>query len=316
MEIEQKYRIIWKNEYSDNNDEILTHKKRYLFLLKMVLASVNKKDYKNYDDPRELSEYIDFAKNTYMQDFVYDKCFLNPDFQFTKEDKKLIANQFSKNSHRPRQKLLSFTLLLYSIFFIAFVFAITTHLSNHTTISFLLFCISIACLISAITLNLYCKGIIKWTWLVYLIDMPTSIFLKNLEKEMDLIKNSSKSTTSSMQKTENDSSLQNNETYKKVSLLFPKLKESILFLIENDYMYYNGSFLKRNPDTFPEYCINLLAHEESITESNFRRIHVYFKKLFNYDDINKISIPEKTNRTTWYDILSLLQNYLSSKHYS
>ena len=63
----------------------------------MILASVNKKDYKHYDNPRELSEYIDFAKNTYMQDFVYDKCFLNPDFQFTKEDKKLIANQFSQS---------------------------------------------------------------------------------------------------------------------------------------------------------------------------------------------------------------------------
>lgn len=316
MDIAQKYRIIWKNEYSDDNDDILTHKKRYLFLLKMVLASVNIKDYKLYDTPRKIPEYIEFAKNTYMQDFVYDRCFLNPDFQFAKEDKKIIAAQFLENSHRPKQKLFSLALSLFSIFFIALVFGITTYLYKYTKMYPFLFCLSIACLISTIILTLYCKGIIKWTWLIYLIDMPSNIFLENLEKEMNIIKNSSKSATSSMHKTENDSSFQNNETYKKVSLLFPKLKESILFLIDNDFLYYDGTFLKRNPDTFPEYCINMLAHEDSITESNFRRIHIYFKKLFNYADINKISIPEKRNRTTWYDILSLLQNYLSSKHYS
>ena len=215
MDIAQKYRIIWKNEYSDDNDEILTHKKRYLFLLKLVLASVNKKDYKGYDTPREISEYIEFAKNTYMQDFVYDRCFLNPDFQFTKEDKKIIAGQFLENSHRPKQKLFSLALSLFSIFSIALVFGITTYLYNYTKIYPFLFCTSIACLISAIILTLYCKGIIKWTWLIYLIDMPTNTFLENLETEMNIIKNSSRSTTSSIHKTENDSSFQNNETYKK-----------------------------------------------------------------------------------------------------
>ena len=314
MDIAQKYRIIWKNEYSDDNDDILTHKKRYLFLLKMVLSSVNKKDYEYYDDPREIPEYIEFAKNTYMQDFDYDRCFLNLDFQFTKEYKKLIANQFLENSHRPKQKLRSFTLILSSISFVALVFGITIHLNQQTTISFFLFCISIACLISAITLKLYCKGIIKWTWLVYLIDMPVTTFLENLEEEMNIVENSSKSTTTSIRKTENDSLLQKNKTYKTISEILPKLKESILFLINNDFLYYDGSFLRRNPDTFPEYCINLFAHEESITGTNFKRIHKYFKELFNYPDINKISVPGTSSRTTWYAILPLLQNNLSSKH--
>lgn len=80
-------------------------------------------------------------------------------------------------------------------------------------------------------------------------------------------------------------------------------------LSSKGFWIYDGKFIQRNEDTFPEYCLNLLAHEESLLKVSFRVAHPYFKKLFNYTDINEISVPNKFSRSAWLEILKLITNF-------
>ena len=154
--------------------------------------------------------------------------------------------------------------------------------------------------------------------------MKPSVFLENLDIEMNEIEEIQKScktlelndSVSAGTKSDTDStypslqglndsistgtkSLSDNETYQKLCRLSPNMEIIFDELINKDFLFYDGSFIKINKTMFPEYCIRVLAHEESITKLTFRMIHPYFKKLFDYEDINKISLPEKINQEAW-----------------
>lgn len=107
--------------------------------------------------------------------------------------------------------------------------------------------------------------------------------------------------------TEND--ILNNESFKTFCNLSPVFYKIWECLSSKGFWIYDGKFIQRNEDTFPEYCLNLLAHEESLLKVSFRVAHSYFKKLFNYTDINEISVPDKFSRPAWLEILKLITNF-------
>lgn len=108
--------------------------------------------------------------------------------------------------------------------------------------------------------------------------------------------------------TEND--ILNNENFKTFCNLCPVFYKIWECLSSKGFWIYDGKFIQRNEDTFPEYCISLLAHEESLLNVSFKVAHPYFKKLFNYTDINDISVPNKYSRSAWLEILKLITNFL------
>ncbi len=110
--------------------------------------------------------------------------------------------------------------------------------------------------------------------------------------------------------TEND--ISNNEDFKTFCNLSPGFYKIWECLSSKGFWIYDGKFIQRNEDTFPEYCLNLLAHEESLLNVSFKVAHPYFKKLFNYTDINDISVPNKYNRSAWLEILKLITNFLEN----
>lgn len=107
--------------------------------------------------------------------------------------------------------------------------------------------------------------------------------------------------------TEND--ILNNESFKTFCNLSPVFYKIWECLSSKGFWIYDGKFIQRNEDTFPEYCLNLLAHEESLLKVSFRIAHPYLKKLFNYTDINEISVPNKFSRSAWLEILKLITNF-------
>lgn len=110
-----------------------------------------------------------------------------------------------------------------------------------------------------------------------------------------------------------DENLSENDIFKNITFntfcnISPNFYKIWECLSSKGYLFYDGEFIQRNKETFPEYCINLLAHEGSLLKVSFRVAHSYFKKLFNYKDINKISVPDKFSRPAWLDILNLISN--------
>lgn len=334
--MEEKYTILWKEEYKNETDELLKHKRRYLFLLELFLACVKKKNFVDFDKRREVTEYIEFAKNDFFLDF--DKKFLEAGFNNKSgKYKKELAKTYFKKVHVPK---CNFSIWATILACISPLFII---------LDFFYFCVKkdlllvplsagIAFFLAAVVFKLYSLGKFNFNRFIYTMIMKPSVFLKNLDIEMKEIEEIQKScntlelndSVSAGTKSDTDStypslqglndsistgtkSLSDNETYQKLCRLSPDMEIIFDELINKDFLFYDGSFIEINKTMFPEYCIRVLAHEESITKLTFRMIHPYFKKLFDYENINKISLPEKINQEAWnLTIFPLLNKLINS----
>ncbi len=188
MEITQKHRIIWKNEFEKNDKT--THLRRYLFLLELFKLSVKQKDYINYDNDRDVSEYFDFARNDIFTTINYDTSFLFEEKRNKNYEKQLIIN-YLNNIHHPKKALANKIWILGLLVIIAFFYGCLHFLPFK---NILIKSSSFYSLISAGTLfvmyivfKLYLKRRLSFPYLTKELFMRPNAFIENLEYEKQII---------------------------------------------------------------------------------------------------------------------------------
>lgn len=188
MEINEKYRINWKNGF-EHNDKT-THVKRYLFLLELAMFTIKQKDYGLYHKYRDFQEYINFTNNENFLAEDYDKTFLQTKTYDKKRKIKLIRD-YRKNIEPPVRKLTNWIWFLKFFGVLAILYGILFFIPLNNVVihdtSFYSFLFGIVCLGYIIIFTLYLKGKLNSIFLIKLLFMPTSVFIENLEYEKNCI---------------------------------------------------------------------------------------------------------------------------------
>lgn len=237
MEINEKHRIIWKNEFEKNDKN--THLKRYLFLLDLFKSTVKQKDYLYYDTYRDISEYFDFSKNYIFQSVDYDNSFILSDKEDKQHEEELLRN-YRKNIHHPKKNLsngiwilgfLSILTLLYGgLYFL--------HLKNDfiKTSSFCSLFAAPTFFTFYILFKLYIRGNSNLYHLTKEYFIRRQAIIENLEYEKRVIENI----------IENYSELYQFEGFKSFCSHIPETKAYFEVLIDNDYIEVKNDKIKYN----------------------------------------------------------------------
>lgn len=184
MEINEKYRINWKNGF-EHNDKT-THVKRYLFLLELAMFTIKQKDYGFYHRYRDFQEYINFTNNENFLSKDYDKTFLQTKTYDKKRKIKLIRD-FKKNIEPPIKKIANWILYLKFFGVLAILYGILFFIPLNNVVihdtSFYSFLFGIVCFGYIMIFTLYLKDKLNSIFLIKLLFMPTSAFIENLEYE-------------------------------------------------------------------------------------------------------------------------------------
>ncbi len=296
MEIEQKHRIIWKNEFAKKDK--IAHINRYLFLLELFKISVKKNNYISYDKYRDVSEYFDFSKNDIFSTTNYDRSFLFGQKYDTKHERELIRS-YRKNIHHPKKDLenvirfMIFFAILYFIFGLLFFFLFVFLLDNELlkTISFYLLFISGALFGIFIILKLYQKEILPPYYLTKKIFMIPDTFIENLEYEKRTIETI----------LENYSELTQLESFNKFCSHLPETRIYFEVLIDNDYIEIKDKKIKYNSPCTQKVFAEILKDPVFIFSNNLSLIPSdVFKDLFG-KTLNQMEQREQdTSKTDKY----------------
>lgn len=272
MEIEQKYRIIWKNEFEKNDKT--THLNRYLFLLELFNISVKQKDYINYDKYRDVSEYFDFSKKKFFVATDYDTSFLFSQKHDRKHTKELVQS-YLKNIHHPKKVLAN------KIWFIGLMGILS---SIYGCLYFLQFSnayikkSSFYSLITAGTLfvcyiifKLYLKGKFPFIFLTKELFMRPPAFIENLEYEKQIIETIFA----------NYSELTQLESFNIFCSHLPEARIYFEVLIDNDYIEIKNKTIKYNSPCTQKVFAEILKDPLFVFNHKLSQIPTkVFKDLF------------------------------------
>lgn len=103
-----------------------------------------------------------------------------------------------------------------------------------------------------------------------------------------------------------------NSSYKKICEYLDQADIIFEFLLQENYLEYNKKkHILIKTDSFPDYCIYYLLHDDDLPfHSKFRLLHKDYNSLFG-KDINSIRI-NKTSSAKWYESKKIIQNHLKN----